>query len=240
VLLLLLLLLLLIACCLVSAFVIVVSHHGIIGSLAASPFNSEQGEVALLLPTQRHEIKQQDLTALSQHIKINKFSGNSNYNPSSSNYYSRSFIVDILSVGSILQLDLLHAQRTTFASHISVRNFFNVTENDDVDPYCHKYLTWEDVQKVSTFCRNRPPSGTSHILRHMRGKYARGQWLQKKKIPIGWMCAQVRPTSGLMKAHQHYRGNIMEGLPDYFIIMDDDTYFNMEEFERSFEGVNSS
>jgi hypothetical protein len=32
----------------------------------------------------------------------------------------------------------------------------------------------------------------------------------------------------------------MEGLPDYFIIMDDDTYFNMEEFERSFEGVNSS
>lgn len=237
-------LLLLIACCLISAFVITVSHHGI-ERLATSPFNSEQGEVALLLPTQRHENKQQDLTALSQHTdtEINNGAGNSNNklsSSSSSDNSSRSFTVDILSVGSIQQLDLLHAQRTTFASHISIRNFFNVTENDDADPDCHKYLTWDDVQKVSSFCRNRPPSGMSHVSRHMRGKYARAQWLQKKKNPVGWMCAQVRPTSGLMKAYQHYRDNIMEGLPDYFIIMDDDTYYDMEEFERNFGGMNSS
>ena len=49
-------------------------------------------------------------------------------------YPPSSFIVDILSVASISQLDLLNAQQKTFASHVSVRNFFNATEDDDADP----------------------------------------------------------------------------------------------------------
>jgi hypothetical protein len=42
--------------------------------------------------------------------------------------------VDILSVGSNLRLDYLQAQQNTFARHVSVRNFFNATEDTDADP----------------------------------------------------------------------------------------------------------
>ena len=150
-----------------------------------------------------------------------------------------SFTVDILSVGSVTMLDLLHLQQETFASHISVRNFFNVTEVDDADPDCSKYLTLEDVMMVSKFCRTRPTVDLSPIFRHMRGKYAREQWLQKKANPMGWLCAIVRPYSGLMKVYQHYKVS-KEMLPDYLIIIDDDTYYNMEQFQQNFEMMNSS
>ena len=203
---------------------------------------------------QHHELDNNDSTSRNTN-NINKqvvvASQNNNNNKNHISPSRSAFTVDILSVASIQQLDLLQAQRETFATHISVRNFFNATEHDDADPDCHKDLTWEDVQRVSSFCRNRPlPSGTANyihpLLRHLRGKYARIQWLQKKKNPVGWLCAIVRPYSGLMKAYHHYRDNNNnngysdEGLPDYFIILDDDTYYNMEEFEKNFEGRNSS
>ncbi len=66
---------------------------------------------------------------------------------------SSSFTVDILSVATINRTDLLEAQERTFASHPSVRNFFNVTELDDHDPTCYKELTFDHVYKVSNFCR---------------------------------------------------------------------------------------
>ena len=152
-------------------------------------------------------------------------------------YPPSSFIVDILSVASISQLDLLNAQQKTFASHVSVRNFFNATEDDDADPECYKYLTLDDVSAVSNFCRRR--QGLSHFYKTLRNGYARTQWLEKKKNPTGWMCAQTRPISGLMKVYKHYM-NSHERLPDYLIIMDDDTYINMESFQNDFEILNSS
>ena len=42
--------------------------------------------------------------------------------------------VDILSVGSNLRLEYLQAQRNTFTRHVSVRHFFNATEDGDADP----------------------------------------------------------------------------------------------------------
>ena len=150
-------------------------------------------------------------------------------------YPPSSFIVDILSVASISQLDLLNAQQKTFASHVSVRNFFNATEDDDADPECYKYLTLDDVSAVSNFCRRR--QGLSHFYKTLRNGYARTQWLEKKKNPTGWMCAQTRPISGLMKVYKHYM-NSHERLPDYLIIMDDDTYINMESFQNDFEILN--
>ena len=55
------------------------------------------------------------------------------------------FTVDVLSVASVARLPLLRAQRRTFASHASVRNFFNATEADDADPGCHAGITVEQV-----------------------------------------------------------------------------------------------
>ena len=43
----------------------------------------------------------------------------------------------------------------------------------------------------------------------------------------------------MFKAFHHYKQS-NQPLPDYFIIMDDDTYYNMELFQRNFEKLNSS
>lgn len=213
------------------------------------------------------------------------------------------FVVDILSVSSTTKLDLLRTQQRTFASHISVRNFFNATELDDADPGCYKYLTSEDVSRISTFCRGlvgremtnsllrslksmpidpkwltfdhnqmcargrtyrgimeaynltlseadrlsnfcrlqqrQKEPQMSKVLKFMKTNYARNKWLEKKENPTGWMCAQGRPYSGLKKVQRHY-ADTNEELPDFLIIMDDDTYFNMELFQQNFEQMNSS
>mmetsp|Transcript_111 Transcript_111/g.271 ORF Transcript_111/g.271 Transcript_111/m.271 type:complete len:424 (+) Transcript_111:240-1511(+) len=146
--------------------------------------------------------------------------------------------VDLLSVASQQQLSLLLAQKSTVGSHTSVRNFFNATELDDADPSCSSNLKLEDVKSISSFCRRRG-DGLSEIFRVMRGNYARWQWLEKKRNPMGWMCAQVRPISGLFKIYNHFM-QTREDLPDYLIVMDDDTYFNMEMFQESFQSFDSS
>jgi hypothetical protein len=46
-----------------------------------------------------------------------------------------------------------------------------------------------------------------------------------------WMCAQRRPLFGIHKVVQTYQGD-ENNLPDYLILMDDDTYFNLEEFPK--------
>jgi hypothetical protein len=224
----------------VVLLMMVLAYSRISISIAALLLNYEDESTPPLLRLRRERNQQEQLTTSKLHTtEIHEDSSRIN-KPASSSQYSRSFTVDVLSVSSTQQLDLLQAQRELLASHITVRNFFNATEHDDADPHCHKYLTWEEVQQVSSFCRNRPPSGTSRVFRHMRGKCARVPWLQQKENPAGWMCAQVRPYSGLMKAYHHYQDNSEEGLPDYFILLDDDTYYDMEEFERNFGGTNSS
>lgn len=151
------------------------------------------------------------------------------------------FTVDILSVSSIYHTDLLNAQRNAIGAHISVRNFFNVTENDDADRNCHKDLTWDHVSKVSNFCRRRlqesSPRYFSKEFQTFKASFARTQWLEKKASPAGWLCAQKRPVSGLLKITAVLTATT---LPDYLIIMDDDTYWNIELFQEYFESRNST
>ena len=148
----------------------------------------------------------------------------------------RGFTVDILSVGSVTRQELLNAQRRTFASHASVPNFFNVTERDDPDPDCHEKLTLSQTREISNYCRNqRPVKDVGETYRFIRGLYARWPWLEKKANPVGWMCAQQRPHAGMMKVHNHYKTS-GQNLPDYLLVMDDDTYINMKTFEREFGG----
>ena len=148
----------------------------------------------------------------------------------------RGFTVDILSVGSVTRQELLNAQKRTFASHVSVRNFFNVTERDDPDPDCHEKLTLSQTREISNYCRNqRPVKDVGETYRFIRGLYARWPWLEKKANPVGWMCAQQRPHAGMMKVHNHYKTS-GQNLPDYLLVTDDDTYINMKTFEREFGG----
>lgn len=155
------------------------------------------------------------------------------------NLGNSSFVIDILSVASTTRMDLLRAQQETFITHISVRNFFNATERDDADPDCFKQLTLDDVRMVSDFCRRKRPPVLSDVFHFLRGQYARAEWLEKKGNPAGWMCAQVRPYSGLLKVYKHYKES-QQALPDYLIIIDDDTYYSMEHFHQNFGMMDSS
>ncbi len=69
--------------------------------------------------------------------------------------------------------------------------------------------------------------------------YARYKFLQAKANPVGWLCAIPRPYAGLRKVYQYYQAR-KQSLPDYLIILDDDTYYNMEAFQRKNERLNSS
>ncbi|KAL9178437.1 hypothetical protein ACHAXT_003767 [Thalassiosira profunda] len=145
----------------------------------------------------------------------------------------RRFTVDILSVSSITNPDLLAAQRDAFAAHPSVRHIFNATEHDDADPDCHTQLSWSEMERVVKFCR---PKRRELML---QANYARMEWLRKKANPIGWLCAQVRPLSGLRKVYKHYI-ETREVLPDFLLVMDDDTWYDMEHFVTNFGGWNTS
>ena len=157
---------------------------------------------------------------------------------SASSSTSPSLSVDVLSVASINRTELLEVQRKAFKSHSIIRNFFNATEVDDYDPTCYKDLTWDHVLKISKFCRKRP-FGISRVMRFMRLMYARHQFLAQKPNPVGWLCAVPRPYVGLYKAYNFYKQNRQE-LPDYFAIMDDDSYYNWDKFQHLHEKKNSS
>ena len=161
-----------------------------------------------------------------------------------------SLVVDILSVGSVTRLDYLQAQKATFGSHITVRNFFNVTELDDPDQNCSTKLRFEDVKQISMFCKNkRWDPKRQFLMSYLAASYASSTWLAKKSNPAGWICAQNRPAVGLHKVLSHYGQQLSETnqpsstastLPDYLIVMDDDTFYNMDLFEQQFAASSSS
>jgi hypothetical protein len=156
-----------------------------------------------------------------------------------------SLIIDIMSVGSKTRMNYLETQRATFGSHKSVRYFFNITEDDDADPHCAENFGPKDSIAVANFCRNKVWHRRQFLMRYLRTRYAKIPWLKKKASPHGWMCAQTRPSHGLHKVLSKYResspinsnstigSNLkreqdLEPLPDYLIVIDDDTFVNVK------------
>ena len=156
-------------------------------------------------------------------------------------------IIDILSVGSTTRPDHQRAQKATFGKHPSIRHFFAITEQDDVDQDCHDRLTLRDVLQISGFCGGlrKDIQNTHRLLYDFKNKFANPEWLQRtKKSPVGWMCAQKRPMAGFGKALQTYRQNSNDtkqpqqlDLPDFLVIMDDDTYYNMESVVQGLKEI---
>lgn len=155
---------------------------------------------------------------------------------SSRNTKHDGLVVDMMSIGSKTRIHYQETQRTTFASHKSVRFFFNITESDDADPTCSDNFAPEDAYAVSDICHKRHWRSNQFLMRYLRGPYARKRWLKNKAAPHGWMCAQVRPSHGLRKVIDKYRAlqptHGDKALPDYLFIADDDTYVNFEHFEQ--------
>ena len=148
-------------------------------------------------------------------------------------------VIDFVSIGSVTQADLQEAQKETFGQ--GVRHFYAATEADDVEQDCHKRLTWDQVRQVINHCHYKLQSHP--LLTKLGTLYIYFRIFKVKKNPSGWICAQKRPLHALQNAvHKYYYHNnealsnsnqIIQELPDYLIIGDDDTWINIDALKSS-------
>lgn len=137
--------------------------------------------------------------------------------------------IDVIAVGSMLRQDLLDSQSRTFGSHRFVRNFFPITERNDTDANCYTDFSEDQLQKVLDFCSNGVgQSRESNLFRTD---------LFGPTKQSGWMCAQKRPIDGLHMALQMYKAE--KSMPDYLMIIDDDTYLNIDALSETFRELYS-
>jgi hypothetical protein len=140
------------------------------------------------------------------------------------------FTVDILSVGSVTRLDYMEAQIDTWGSHGSVRSFWGLSENDDFNSTCEK-MTEAEVDRIVDVC-------TSHIgLDYEIEKFVNHFYTLTEgyvhRYDAGWLCAQRRVARGLGYLLSVFDVQEHEAdLPDFLLVVDDDTYFDIGEFEE--------
>ena len=140
-------------------------------------------------------------------------------------------VVDILSIGSRVRRDLTEAQRQSIAKHVSVRHFVVTTEDDDWDQGCHNNnMTYEeDIHHIVHFCKIiRGFPSKNKLRRHLRKVYTSYSYLGKRSNPVGWMCASTRPFVAFYNYLEQYK----DDLPDYLVVIDDDSYYEMEGLLR--------
>jgi hypothetical protein len=141
--------------------------------------------------------------------------------------------VDVLSFGSLTRPDYQRTQHRTWASHASVRHFFGVTEEHDIDRECTN-LANEDIYAISDFCKKSSVRFQNPLKKYQSTVFARKQWLEQKAHPVGWMCCTPRPVLGMAGVVSFYKEKNYEELPSYLLLVDDDTYYNMETFQQHF------
>lgn len=144
------------------------------------------------------------------------------------------YSVDILIIGSLQQTELPATQLKTWASHKSIRHFILATEEDSPEPNCLQEMNNSLIEHVK-FCKGRKHEryadlgGDDNLLiRYWTNAYARIEWLQKKKNPAGWLCAQPRFGYAFVKMLQLYQEH--HNFPDYLVVADDDMYLDMDAF----------
>jgi len=139
--------------------------------------------------------------------------------------------IDVLIIGSKYKLSAVQTQFETWGSHVSIRHFVVSTEEDDDNPSCLN-MTWLNVKSHLKTCQTakrywhrvmKSPNGLTEKFASM---YASEAWVGRKASPVGWLCAQRRFVGSFMKWMQLYL--IETNLPDYLIIVDDDTYMNIQ------------
>ena len=155
---------------------------------------------------------------------------------SSSNDYN-GITIDMISVGSITRQEYQIQQERTFGSHPSIRHFYRFNEhNDTSDPQCSTQLSSQQLQGITQFCNQQWDADDSTIR----------TWLRKRLKPfryakqsLGWLCAQKRPIDALQfllggGGAPSYRDH-PERIPDYVVLIDDDTYMNMDTFVQGLQ-----
>jgi hypothetical protein len=145
-------------------------------------------------------------------------------------------VIDIISIGSKHRLHYLEGQYSSWASHPSIRNFVGITEDDDVDPYCELNMTSAKLRDHNDVCRRKHRQPFYLLYRYMPMTFL----TRHKANPFGWLCAQVRPGSGLGKIARYYKTLESSELPDYLLLVDDDTMIRMDTFVEEMKNYDSS
>lgn len=174
------------------------------------------------------------------HVHSNHNNNNTASSQNNNNRHNNYKIVDVISIGTKTDnLKKSFAQNKTWGTHQSVRNFWISDETDD-ENYEDCVKANKKYGKRSYYCRRRTEE-MSPLEKYLRVNFARRKWLAKKKNPTGWLCAQKRPLLALAKAARTYQRAIKENsrlkeeevLPDYLILVDDDTFVNIELIQTS-------
>lgn len=146
-------------------------------------------------------------------------------------------VFDTLSIGTQKNLGLLEAQSRTWGSHKGIRHYFAATEVDDADPNCYLTLNKTTIDNIVNTCVNDQPLAKEGF-KIQYTKFSTGS-ANAGIPPAGWICAQQRFAVALEKLGTFYKRELagVENftLPDYLMMQDDDTYYNMiriEEFLR--------
>ena len=131
-------------------------------------------------------------------------------------------VVDILSIGSNHRVFYLNAQRRTFATHVAVRYFVSVTEEDDIEQECHT-LKRRDAQAIVEYCRVPPqqkvvPGSERSVLDQRRKDYHEWKsFARKKPNQIGWIdglgCMPSRENDTKSQANKDTNQYGTKGLP---------------------------
>jgi len=144
----------------------------------------------------------------------------------------RSRTVDIISMGSMTRPQYLESQSKTWATHSSIRSFVGITEMDDYDQTCSDITPAEHDAYIRS-CKNNPSLSTSmQELANMHYGHTEGDTIDSFifRDDPKWHCAQRRFGQSY-KIFMNTIRLLRESLPDYLVVLDDDTYFNVDLFQ---------
>ena len=150
---------------------------------------------------------------------------------------STSPVVDVVSIGSMSRFDYLTAQAETWASHHSTRHFWGFSEGQDFDQECAFSVSPSELNEYVAGCKDilrtfekqddRIGSFFSNFYGATEGGFRSGD--------AGWICAQRRLGRTFGWLHSQYAEGVTT-IPDYLVLVDDDTYMDMEEVLELLKG----
>ena len=144
------------------------------------------------------------------------------------------YVFDILTVGSKEDVSRLRTQRRTWASHEAVRIIDFAIHDDGDDANCVRNMSSDEVLQHLFTCRNerywqRIGASIDPLIRSIMQVAYEPNYVMSKPDPAGWVCAQSHIAKSFIK---HVGKYTSETLPDYLIIVDSDTYLNMDQLTK--------
>lgn len=139
--------------------------------------------------------------------------------------------IDIVSIGSKTRFEHLKAQASTWVSHPYVRSFWGFTEKQGHNETCDS-MTDEEITSHVDSC----VAGFDETAGHIQEFITEGYTLiedGRRRRDAGWICAQRRVGRALgWLKHVAYKDHDQDSLPDLLLIVDDDTYIDLNIIEE--------